>query len=98
MINWQWGASLAALTHVANSKGYSLVGCSSYGANAFYVRRDLLNNKIKEKTVAEGYVYSNFRDSRDQNGALSYLGGEARYAAIKGMEVLNVVTKDIERL
>ena len=35
------GASLTALTKLAERKGLVLVGCGSAGANAFFVRRDL---------------------------------------------------------
>ena len=38
--NLYWGASLAAMTYLAESKGYVLVGTNSAGNNAFYVRRD----------------------------------------------------------
>jgi hypothetical protein len=36
------GASLSALEALGRDKGYSLVGCSFAGANAFFVRDDLL--------------------------------------------------------
>jgi hypothetical protein len=41
-----FGASLAALTKLGREKGYALVGCESSGANAFYVRKELLNDAI----------------------------------------------------
>jgi len=52
--NFQWqgvrsdymGSSLLAITNIANQKGYELVGTSIAGVNAFYVRRDLLNDKF----------------------------------------------------
>jgi hypothetical protein len=37
-----FGASLAALATLAEKKGYSLVGCTSEGVNAFFVRNDVL--------------------------------------------------------
>ena len=46
--HWRWtdyfGASLAAITHVAQHKGYSLVGCNVTGSNAFFVRDDLVGD------------------------------------------------------
>jgi len=96
--NLYFGASLAALTFIANRKGYGLVGCSLAGNNAYYVRRDLLNEKIKEKSVEEGYISSKFRESRDKDYSLSYLDGDDRYEAIKGMDVLNVQTNQMEKL
>jgi len=47
---WRWtdygGASLTAITKVANRKGYSLVGCSLAGVNAFLVRNDLVIDRF----------------------------------------------------
>jgi hypothetical protein len=49
------------------------VGCNSAGNNAFFVRQNLKPTAIKELTVAEGYIASQFRESRDEQGNLSYL-------------------------
>lgn len=49
------GASLAALTKLANSKGYILVGCNSHGVNAFFVRKDVAKGKIQEVSVRDAY-------------------------------------------
>jgi len=51
-----FGASLAALTKLAESKGYKLVGCDSCGANAFYVRRDLADGKFPPISAEEAFV------------------------------------------
>lgn len=96
--NLYFGASLPALTDLTNSLGYALVGCNSIGSNAFYVRRDLLNGKIQERSVKESYVESKFRESRDESGHLSFISGKDRYEAIKGLDVLNIETGQIEKL
>jgi hypothetical protein len=44
--NLYFGASLPALTFIANNKGYGLVGCNLAGNNAYYVKKDLLNETI----------------------------------------------------
>jgi hypothetical protein len=67
------GASLKALYNLGKAKGYSFVGCNSVGNNAFFVRQDLKPSAIKELTVAQGYIASQFRESRDEKGNLSYL-------------------------
>jgi len=41
-ISSHFGASLASLTALAERKDYKLVGCSLSGANAFYVRSDVV--------------------------------------------------------
>lgn len=47
------GASLSAITKIAEQKGYSLVGCNITGANAFLVRKDLLQDKFCQPFTAE---------------------------------------------
>jgi hypothetical protein len=49
------GASLQALHDLGRSKGYTLVGCSLSGVNAFFVRDDLLNGEFADANVAELY-------------------------------------------
>lgn len=51
-----FGASLTALTKLAKQKGYALVGCSSSGVNAFYVRRDLLGEGLIELSPEQAFV------------------------------------------
>jgi len=96
--NLYFGASLPALTHIANNKGYGLVGCNLAGNNAYYVRKDLLNETIKEKTIEEAFVLSKFRESRNEDFSLSYLDGKERYEMIKGLSVINVKTNEMEIL
>ena len=48
------GASLAALTKLAGSKGYGLVGCESSGVNAFFVKKELLQS-LHEVSVQDAY-------------------------------------------
>ena len=52
---WYHGASLAALTNLADTKGYSLVGCESQGCNAFFVRKDLIQGELQELTPEEAF-------------------------------------------
>jgi hypothetical protein len=96
--NLYFGASLAALTHIANKKGYGLIGCTLAGNNAYFVRKDLLNEKIKEKAIEEAFVLSRFRESRNKDYSLSFLDGDERYEMIKGLDVINVVTNEMEKL
>ena len=46
------GASLEAITSLADSKGYQLVGTNLLGVNAFFVRKDLCLNKFSEDSSA----------------------------------------------
>jgi hypothetical protein len=49
------GSSLEAITKVAASKGYSLVGCNIVGVNAFFVRNDLIDDKFQAPFTAENH-------------------------------------------
>jgi len=96
--NLYWGASLSAMTFLANRKGYSLVGTNGSGCNAFYVRDDLLNEKVKVLTAEQAFISSTIRQSRDKQGSLSHLAGSGRLEAIKGLRVVNVETQAMEEL
>lgn len=92
-----WGCSLRALGLLAERKGYAFVGCNRNGNNAYFVRKDRLGS-VKAASLEAGYVLSRVRDSRDQKGALSYLGGEARLRLIQNLEVLDLEAQRMVRL
>lgn len=52
-----FGASLASLTALAETKGYRLVGCSITGVNAFFVREDLLGGHFQAPFTAENFYH-----------------------------------------
>ena len=84
-----WGASLTALTQLAEKKGYSPVGCNSAGNNAYFVRKDKIDN-LPVLTAKEAFVDARFRDSRDKTGKLNYLTGAQRFQAIADLEVYDL--------
>ncbi len=92
------GASLAAFNFEANNKGYSLVCSNNAGNNAYFVRNDLLNDKIKPVSVKEAFKESKFRESKNMDNTPSFLHGKNRLEAIKGLEVINVITGQSEIL
>jgi hypothetical protein len=49
------GASLAALAKVGSDKGYALVGCDSRGGNAFFVKREVVSDAVREVEPAEAF-------------------------------------------
>ena len=90
--NLYWGASLAALAHLAQLKGYHFVGCNSAGNNAFFVRSDVSEN-LEPIAVEDGFMPARFRDSRDRSGKLNYLSDpRSRLEAIKTMPIVDVRT------
>lgn len=54
------GASLKALARLAEQKGYVLVGCESSGANAFFVRKELAQDRLPAVSPEAAF----FSDSR----------------------------------
>lgn len=87
--NLYFGASLKALCMLGERKGYQLVGCNSSGVNAYFVRKDRLG-PLRPLTCRDAYVRSCFRESRDAQGQLSYLSGDARAAAIGNLYVYSL--------
>jgi hypothetical protein len=86
-----YGASLPALVHLAERKGYAFVGASS-GINAFFVRRDAMNG-LTEAKVEEEYVETRYRESRDRDHNYSYLSSiRERCEAMADGEVIDVRT------
>lgn len=83
------GASVNALYTLGIRKGYCLVGSNSAGNNLFFVRNDVIGN-LPQVTPEEAYVKAEFRNSRDENGNLSYLGFEESLALIAEMPVYDV--------
>jgi len=91
--NLYFGASLAALHHLALKKGYALLGCNKAGNNAFFVKNELLPDiGLPTLTPAEAFVEARAREARNPDGKLNYAGPEKRRQIIKGMPVINVLT------
>lgn len=93
-----WGASLRAMCQLSADKGYSFIGCNSAGNNAYFVRKDKLNDSVQESSLENGYVLSRFRDSRDREGRLACLTGNDRIEAIRGKPVFNIDKNQIEKI
>ncbi|HET6271521.1 MAG TPA: hypothetical protein VFG32_00935 [Bacteroidota bacterium] len=83
------GASIAAIDMLARRKGYSLVGSNSNGVNAFFVRNDLVGT-MNVLTPQQAYVRGQFRNSRDQEGNMTYLGFDDAVRLIADMPLLDV--------
>ncbi len=96
--NLYYGASLRALHQLSADKGYSFIGCNSAGNNAYFVRKDKLNDSVREAKLESGYVLSMLRESRDRDGRLTFLTGRDRLEAIRGMPVYNIETNRVEDL
>ncbi|MCO5947668.1 hypothetical protein [Mucilaginibacter flavidus] len=95
--NLYYGASLLSLCDLAEKKGYYFTGCNSAGNNAYFVRKDKIG-PIKPLSPLEGYVCSVFKESRNEQGYLSYLAGAERLQLLKGMSIYNTRTTQTETI
>jgi hypothetical protein len=69
------GASLAALTKLAESKGYVLVGCDSLGVDAFFVRKDVAEGKLPTLTPQSAFFphFQRFESVEEQFMRIQHL-------------------------
>jgi hypothetical protein len=83
------GASIVALRKLGIRKGYSLVGSNSAGNNLFFVRNDVLGS-LRVCSSDEAYVKAQFRNSRDPDGVLTFLGFDESRALIADMPLQDI--------
>jgi hypothetical protein len=95
--NLYWGTSICAIQHLARLRGYTQVGSNTEGNNAFFVRNDLASLVI-DRIVDKRASPPLFRESRDSNGALTYLAGLDRSKLISNMPVIDVITGETRPL
>lgn len=86
--NLYFGASLQALIHLGNKKGYTFVGTNSNGSNAFLVRNDRSQEILAAIEEVSSYG-SRVRESRDPSGHLTFVRGMNRIELIRDMRVLD---------
>lgn len=87
-----FGASLAALTCLAQKKGYTFLGCNSAGNNAYFARSDLVGPKLARISETASFVEPAFRESRDNKGRLDYRSFLERQKVIRGLPVIDVLS------
>ena len=88
--NLYWGTSLAALCHLAAEKNYVWIGCNSAGNNAYFVRK-ADSARFLCPQLPEGFVAAKFREARNPDGTLSYLGQSKGFPLVADLPVWNVV-------
>jgi hypothetical protein len=91
--NLYYGASLAAFVHLAGTMGMALVGVNSAGNNAFFVRRNLLNENVREVPIEDCSFVAKFRESKDINGVLNFPSGKDGLIPILELPLIDVIDK-----
>lgn len=89
-----WGTSLRALSHLATRKGYAWIGCNSAGNNAYFVRNQYAD-LFRRPTLPDDFVAAKFREGRDEQGNLNYVGQEMGLALIRDLPVWDVARNEM---
>jgi hypothetical protein len=84
------GASLKALSQAASRKGMSLVGCNSFGNNAFFVRTDLMPSWLAALTPEEAFVSGRFREGLIVDGQLVIPSPQEEQSLLASVDLVEV--------
>jgi hypothetical protein len=90
--NLYYGANLPAFDHLLTARRYAFVGVNQQRSNGFYVRRDLLNDRVRAADIRQFRQDSTFRESRDASGRLTHLAMSDRKRLIADLPVVDVST------
>jgi hypothetical protein len=101
------GASLAALEHLANKKGFALVGTNRAGNNAFFVENSRLG-PLPRLTAVQAFTPPKFREARDHAGRMAFLSNRDSLKLVDSLPVFDLAAgrerpirecvQDLERL
>ena len=92
-----FGASIRSLVILGQQLGYTFIGTTSTGCNAFFVRDDLAV-KLTQDIASKSAFPSTVRESRDDSGALTFASGQDRIDLIKTMSVIDLKSGQLVRL
>jgi hypothetical protein len=95
--NLYFGASLKAFNHLAEKKGYALVGSNSNGNNLYFVRNDVLN-RIEKVNPDDAYVSCNFRQNRQQDNSFSFKDDKEMIKLYGHLSVVDVRNNELKQL
>ena len=84
-----YGASLRAMRMLAEQKGYTFIGTPRTGTNAFFVRNDLAELVLSKLQRVAAFP-SLHRESRNENGDLTFARGRSRFELVSGMPVIDL--------
>lgn len=95
--NLMFGASVQAFCDLAEEKGYAFIGCNSAGNNAYFVRKDKVG-QLPVHSAQSGFRISKFKESRNERGELDFKRMSERLDAVKGCQVYNTRTHQLETI
>jgi glycosyltransferase involved in cell wall biosynthesis len=85
------GASLQALIQLGKAKGYTFVGTNVGGNNAFFVRKEVFKKSGLAPSKRQFFMPL-FREARNPDGSLSYIGLEQGKQLIADLEVVDITS------
>lgn len=88
-----FGASIVALIELGKNKGYTFVGTTSNGVNAFFVKNEFVDGVLPHISERSAFP-SLFREARDEDGTMLYLNGIDRLKYISAMTVFDLIQKE----
>jgi len=88
-----YGASLKAFEYLLHQKDFTFIGSNRVGNNAFFVRNDLVK-RIPIHSEKDLSVYTDWRvrETRSQEGQLTFSSGYDRVSVISHLPLVNVET------
>lgn len=92
-----FGASLKALIELGKEKGYTFVGCNSYGNDAYFVRNDKAQAFL-EKNIQTGFIKTRSRQNKDEKGKFTFKSDYDMMQTYSELKVYNTITNQIEEL
>ncbi len=99
--NLCWGTSLKALINLMKEKNYTFIGSNLLRHNAFFINNDYLDKfKIQIPNEKELFKFTDatFKESRDQQGELSYVRPNDVIKSIENCEVFNIQENKIDKI
>jgi hypothetical protein len=90
--NLYYGANLPAFDHLLTARGYAFIGVNQQRSNGFYVRKELLNDRVRAADFGQFRQDSTFRESRNEAGGLTHLAMADRQRLIGDLPVVDVRT------
>jgi hypothetical protein len=95
--NQYFGASIRALAALAKSKGYTFVGTTSTGCNAFFVRNDAAPVILSALDGVWAFP-SSVREGRNPDGSLSLTSGIQRKEVIRDLPLVDTGRDAVTKL
>lgn len=95
--NLYFGTSIQALIRLSTTKDYVFIGTNSHGNNAYF-----LDNQSQHELIAEikkpKIFEAKFRESRDQEGRLTFLSKKAALELIGNLPVMDFKTGSMRKI